>query len=83
MASLNPNSWGGPVMGSSPVGECGSGFGSETRGVGESCGGEGSRDGGSKFPVNLHLMRRESDSYSSSSLSREQVRSSVLRLDHF
>ena len=70
-------------MGSSPVGGCGSAFGSETRGVGESCGGEGSRDGGPKFPVNLHLMRRESDSYSSSSLSREQVRSSVLRLDPF
>ena len=29
--------------------------------------------GGPNFPVNLHLMRRESDS--SSSLSREQVRS--------
>ena len=74
-------------MGSSPSGVSGMGrgFPSEPRsdgrggsgvlgvvGGGEGRGGGGGGGGGPTLPVNLHLMRRESDS--SSSLSREQVR---------
>ena len=62
----------GNPRGSGVVDRGGNGGGGGSGGF-EAEGGGGGGRGGPNFPVNLHLMRRESDS--SSSLSREQVRS--------